>query len=218
MQKNIHIRRIIGITAITLWVFVIVSKVALVLFGHGDRPIWQLDNWALLFAPILTMVFAIMTTSHISKGKHWAIKVMIWLGCTLVTLLCIATFFVAGAVMEYRIWGDKHYVVYSEWGGFTDPDVYVLYKRGILIDKRMYILDNEGLAFPFVLGDDNWGGLKKATFYVHDTIDLLECDAEIKSPLKPDSTYHSTIFYQLHNGQRFEQDQNDSLLVLIKNT
>ena len=51
-MKAKTIRRIIGITALVLWVLAIVPKF---LLGE-DMLVWQLDNWALLFAPLLICI------------------------------------------------------------------------------------------------------------------------------------------------------------------
>ena len=54
MKKANTIRRIIGITALVLWV---VAIVPLFFLGYNDRIVWRLDQWALWFAPALTLVF-----------------------------------------------------------------------------------------------------------------------------------------------------------------
>lgn len=213
-MKAKTIRRIIGITALVLWGVVIASR-CFFIFGNRYRLVWQLDNWAFLFAPILTLVYAAMLTIHISRGKHWAVKLSEWLVCTFVILLCLVMFFIAGANLNYKVWGNKDYVVYSEYGGFADPDVYVMYKRAGLVDKRMYILDFYSYNPPFVLGDDNYGGINDAEYVIHEGLNLIQCDAVVRDYMNEDRTFHATIFYRLNNGQRYNESQNDSIFALI---
>lgn len=214
MKKTTTIRRIIGITALVLWVMAIVPQFFL---GYNDRIFWRLDQWALWFAPVLTLVYAVMRTIYISKCKHWAVKILEWLGCTFIILLCLATFFWAGVLREYKVWGDKDYVVYSEWGGFADPDVYVLYKRNGILDRRLHILDFKDYDNPpFVLGDVNLGGIKSAEYSIYEDLNLIRCEAEVRSCMKEDSLYHATVFYQFDNGRRYNESKNDSLFTLIK--
>jgi hypothetical protein len=215
MKKATTIRRIIGITALVLWVVVIVSR-CFFLFGNRYRLVWQLDNWAFLFAPILTLVYAVMLTIHISRGKHWAVKLSEWLGCTLFVLLCLVEFFIAGVKLNYKVWGDKDYVVYSEYGGFSDPDVYVMYKRCGIVDHHMYTLDFYSYNPPYVLGDDNMGGINSAEYVIYEDLNLIQCDAVVRDNMNEDSTFHATIFYRLDNGHRYNESQNDSLFALIK--
>lgn len=215
-MKAKTIRRIIGITALVLWGVAIVFVFYFVL-GHSYRIVWRLDQWAFLFAPLLTLVYAVMLTIRISKGKHWAVKLLEWFGCTLVILLCLFIFIVAGAFLEYKVWGNKDYVVYSEWGGIADPDVYVLYKRNGILDYRLHILDFENYENPpFVLGDDNLGGIKSAEYLIYEDLNLIQCDAVVRDYTNEDHTFNATIFYRLDNGHRYNESQNDSLFALIK--
>lgn len=65
-MKTNHIRMIFGITAMLLWLVAFVPKVV---FGQdGDRLVWQLDNWALLVAPIITLVYVILLILMLSTG------------------------------------------------------------------------------------------------------------------------------------------------------
>ena len=52
-----YIRRIIGITTLVLWVIAIVPRFILV---KGEKMVFQMENWALLFAFILSIPYMIM--------------------------------------------------------------------------------------------------------------------------------------------------------------
>ena len=47
---------------------------------------------------------------------------------------------------DEKIWSSKDYVVYSEYDGFFDPNMFVLYKRDGLVDRRMYRLSDIGFG------------------------------------------------------------------------
>lgn len=198
-MKAKTIRRIIGITTLVLWVLAIVPKFAC------DCLVWQLDNWALVFASVFTLAYAVMLTVQSSKGKPWYNKLLKWIGCIVVAFVCIFIFFWANVFRYVNIWHDRNYVVYSEWGGFTDPDVYVLYKRNGFENKRMYII-----------GSDNFRQIKNIQFAVYEPLDLIESEFDVTA-FESDSVYsHDTVFYRLSNGQQYDQEQNDSLFALIK--
>ena len=204
MTKTTIIRRIIGITALVLWVVVILS---ITLLSRDDEIVWQLDFWAAILAPVFTLVYSILWTIHISNGKHWAIKLAEGIWCAFVFFFCIVVFFVAVVCHDIKIWSNKDYVVYSEYGGFIDPDYLVLYKREGLVNKKMYIIGSE------------WRGLiKNAEYFIYEPFDLMreEVDVVPFSDSDSDSVYHRTVFYRLSDGKAYKQSQNDSLMTLIK--
>ena len=67
--------------AIIAFVLLAISLVPLLFLEHGDRLVWQLSNWAWIFASLLIAIIGVMLTIHYSKGKHILWKITGWLGC-----------------------------------------------------------------------------------------------------------------------------------------
>ncbi|MBO4307353.1 MAG: hypothetical protein J5848_03485 [Bacteroidales bacterium] len=199
MTKETIIRRIIGITALVLWVVAIVPK----FFLSENMMVWQLDNWALLFAPLLTLAYIVMLAIHIVKGKHWIVKLSVCISCALIICACIVMFFSSRHWLYVKIWGNKDYVVYSEYRGAIDPDEYVLYKRNGLLNKKMYNIGG------------GWRGqLRKVEFTFYEPLDLIREERDAV-PFDSDSIYHITVYHRLSDGHCYSQEQNDSLQALI---
>jgi hypothetical protein len=201
-------RKITGITVLVLWAFAIVPKI---LFVFRCKLAWQLDKWALILALILTSVYAIMLTIHLAKGKHWAIKLFEWLGCTIVVLACVSWFFLVflndrygfpryNNLPERKVWGNKEYVVYCGYQScFANP--YALYKRHGVVDE-----------FVCMFGYHHW--VQNNTDYtMYESLDLMK--EEFDRRLICDSICHETMFYRLSDGYTYRQSQNDSLWGLI---
>lgn len=203
-MKAKTIRRIIGITALVLWAVGIVSKVTL---GNDDILWGQLDFWALLFAPIMTVIFAVMLTKDVSKGKHWAVKLGMWMACIIVLLLCLITFLFVGVFLNNHdsVWNNKDYAVYREYGLGIEPDIFVLYKRDGIVNHRMYRLGSRG-----------FGQVKIAEYTTYEPLDLIKEETDW-TQFESDSIFHITKFFRLSDGHPYKQDKNDSLLALINN-
>ena len=204
MKKITKIRRILGITVVMLWVIGIVPKI---IFGNSCRLVWQLDNWALFFAPVFTLVYAILLTLYFAKGKRWTIKLLEWFVFGVVAIICVAFFIITGVNLNYKKWGNKDYVVYDEFGGFSEPAVYVLYKRNGIVDDRLRYLR---------LGVWRCNGrhaIEKVEYSIYEQLDLIKEEADVS--IDGDSTYHLTTFYPLSYEKEYDQNQNDSLLKLI---
>ena len=202
MTKGKIIRRTIGIVAVLCWFIFIVPNLIL---PFGDRLAWQLDNWALIVAIVLTAVYVVMSTIHIAKGRHWTIKILEWLGCVIFLLICCVVLFLAGIRADRKIWGNNEYVVWDEFGGFAEPNLFVLYKRDCFIDRRLYIF-----------GHCSWL-VKNADYTMYEDVDLMKEEADIYvSSYESDSVYHTTVFYRLSNGEQYDEAQNDSLFELIR--
>ena len=190
--------------AIIAFVLLAISLVPLLFLEHGDRLVWQLSNWAWIFASLLIAIIGVMLTIHYSKGKHILWKITGWLGCIALVMACLISLYVATFEHDEKIWSSKDYVVYSEYRGFIDPNMFVLYKRDGLIDRRM-----------FSLGDIGFGELKGADYSMYDDFDLIKEEIDATG-FESDSVFHCTSFYRLSDGERFDQEKNDSLLKLIK--
>ena len=192
------IRRIIGITALVLWAVAISS----LFLGEDVRMAYHLDGWAFGITFVLTPIYAVMLTIHIGRGKHWLIKVAAWIVSAIVIYVCGVMLFVSTMFSDHRAWSNKDYVVYSESKGWIDPNDLVLYRRDGFIDKKMYRLRCE-----------DWLQNDKVEYTMVDSLDLV---LEEYSSFRGDSIYyHTTNFYRLCNGKRYDKSQNDSLLALI---
>ena len=190
--------------AIIAFVLLAISLVPLLFLEHGDRLVWQLSNWAWIFASLLIAIIGVMLTIHYSKGKHILWKITGWLGCIALVMACLISLYIAMVNHDEKIWSSKDYVVYSEYRGFIAPNMFVLYKRDGLIDRRM-----------FSLGSSVFGEVKGADYSMYDDFDLIKEEIDATG-FESDSVFHSTVFYRLSDGDRFEQEKNDSLLKLIK--
>ena len=190
--------------AIIAFVLLAISLVPLLFLEHGDRLVWQLSNWAWIFASLLIAIIGVMLTIHYSKGKHILWKITGWFGCIALVMACLINLYIATFDHDEKIWSSKDYVVYSEYKGFIDPNMFVLYKRDGLIDRRM-----------FSLGSIGFGEVKGADYSMYDDFDLIKEEIDATG-FENDSVFHSTVFYRLSDGDRFEQEKNDSLLKVIK--
>ena len=203
MKKSTTIRRIIGITALVLWGVAFSS----VLLPGGDRVAWQIDCWALHLAVIITPVYAVLLTIHLRKGKHWMIRLVLWICCGIVVYVCGIVIFLSTLFgVDRRAWSNKDYVVYSEFDGFIEPNQLVLYRRDGLVDRKMYCLRGEEM-----------GHEEKVEYTMYDSLDLIKENASYTVFFTDDSICHRTIFYRLSDGHRYGQDKNDSLFALIEN-
>lgn len=196
-----RLRQITGITALALWMLAIVPKIVL---ENSQRLVWQMDNWAAMFAPIITIAYAIILTIGLVKNRRAIIKVLGALCCVAVVLFCSFLFFVAGVFLNHKVWSNNDYVVYDEYGGFIDPTLYVLYKRDGLFDNRLYILE----SFTYQK--------KNIDYTIYENLNLIKEDAEV-SPFEGDNFEHTTTFFRLSDGEQYDQSKNDSLYALIKN-
>ena len=128
---------IVTIAAVIMLGIALVPKFFL---DNGDRLVWQLQNWARILATLLIIVDVVLLTIHYAKGKHVLKKIFVVLGCVVLVAVCLIGLYGALVRHDNKVWGDKDYVVYSEIHDSFDPDVFVLYKRDGLVDRRMYTL------------------------------------------------------------------------------
>ena len=107
-----------------------ISFVPILFLKHGDRLVWQMSNWTLIFASLFGAFIGVLLTIHYTKGKQGLWKTTAWLGCVILAITCLVSFYVAMVMRDDKIWSSKDYVVYSEYDGPIDPHKFVLYKRG----------------------------------------------------------------------------------------
>jgi hypothetical protein len=190
--------------AIIALVLIGISFVPTLFLEHGDRLVWQMSNWSWICASLLIPIIGVLLTIYYSKGKHILWKILGCLGCMAWVIACLLNLYIAMLNHDEKIWSSKEYVIYSEHGGFIDPNTFVLYKRDGFIDRRMYHLRDIG-----------FGELKGADYSFCNDLDLIKEEVDA-TEFESDSVYHRTIFYRLSDGFPFEQEKNDSLLEVIK--
>jgi hypothetical protein len=166
---------------------------------------WQLQNWASLFATLLIAVDVVLVTIYYAKEKHILKKNIAGLGCVVLVVACLIGLY--GAVVQHdnRVWGDKDYVVYSEYYDSFDPDMFVLYKRDGLVDRRMYTLCHVYYAT-----------VKKVDYTMYPDANLAKEEADM-TDFDGFNGYHTTTFFRLSDGQYFDKEKNDSLLSEVEN-
>ena len=190
--------------AIIALVLLGISFVPTLFLENGDRLIWQLSNWAWILASMLIAIMGILMTIRFTKGKRILWKIMGWSCSIVLVMACLISIYIAMVKHDEKIWSNKEYVVYSQYYDFFDPNMFVLYKRDGLVDRRMYRLNNIG-----------FGELRGADYSMYNEFDLIKEEIDA-TEFESDSIYHRTIFYRLSDGYQFEQEENDSLLEVIK--
>ena len=171
---------------------------------NGDRLVWQLSNWAWIFASMLIAIMGILMTIRFTKGKRILWKIMGWSCSIVLVMACLISIYIAMVKHDEKIWSNKEYVIYSQYYDFFDPNMFVLYKRDGLIDRHMYRMNNIG-----------FGELRGSYFSIYKEFDLIKEDLDV-TEFESDSIYHCTVFYRLSDGYQFEQEKNDSLLEVIR--
>ena len=204
MERKVAIRRIIGITALVLWVGWIMLRPCL---NKGwDNLLWQLDKYGFIFATLLSMIYLVWLIVHLVYGKHWGWKAVGGLCCLAIAFIGVVFIWVQASFMGKRLWSDGQYIVYLEHpdGFFDDRDV-VLYERHGVIEKRKVILNT---VFE---GDDRL----HSEYTVYEPYDLIKEEADVRYYGEKDVS-HYTAFYKLSTGQRYnEEDTIDSIQGLI---
>ena len=181
-----------------------ISFVPTLFLEDGDRLAWQLNNWAWILASMLIATMGILLAIRFTKGKRILWKIMGWSCSILLVVAYLISLFIAMAWHDEKIWSDEDYVVYSEYDGFIDPNMFVLYKRDGLVDRRMYYLN--GIGFD---------ELKEADYSMYNESDLIKEEIDA-TEFESSSVYHRTVFYRLSDGCQFKQEENDSLMKVIK--
>ena len=192
---------IVTIAAVIMLGIALVPKFFL---DNGDRLVWQLQNWARTLATLLIIVDVVLLTIHYAKGKHVLKKIFVVLGCVVLVAVCLIGLYGALVRHDNKVWGDKDHVVYSEYYDFFDPEMFVLYKRDGLVDRRMYQLHTS-----------YYGTVKKATYIMYPDADLIKEEAD-RTDFDGFNDYHTTTFYRLSDGQYLDKEKNDSLFSVIE--
>ena len=185
-------------------VLVGISFVPTLFLEDGDRLAWQLSNWAWILASMLIATMGILLAIRFTKGQSVLWKILGWSCSILLSVACLISLFIAMAWQDEKIWSDEDYVVYSEYDGFIDPNMFVLYKRDGLVDRRMYYLN--GIGFD---------ELKEADYSMYNESDLIKEEIDA-TEFESSSIYHRTVFYRLSDWYQFEQEENYSLMKVIK--
>ena len=168
-----------------------ISFVPTLFLENGDRLVWQLSNWAWILASMLIAIMGILMTIRFTKGKRILWKIMGWSCSIVLVMACLISIYIAMVKHDEKIWSNKEYVVYSQYYDFFDPNMFVLYKRDGLVDKRMYRLNNIG-----------FGELRGADFSMYNEFDLIKEEIDA-TEFESDSIYHRTVFYRLSDGYQY---------------
>ena len=67
----------------------------------------------------------------------------------------------------------------------------------------------------YSLGNIGFCEVKEANYSMYEDVDLIKEDIDAVE-FEGDSVFHRTVFYRLRDGYKFEQEENDSLLDVIK--
>ena len=215
MNPN-KVRRIIGVTALVLWAVAFVPKI--IFWSRSYRLVCQLENWALIPASILSIIFFISLAIRVNKEEDRVLmKARNWLTGGMSVLICAAFFVFAIFKADYKVWSDKNYVIYGykvsdkEHGGFRSPSIYQLYKRkGILDDRQGYI----GILRQDQYNTPDMSRVQKLDFAIYESLDLIKEEMDY-IPYGSDRVCHITSFYRLSDLYYYEQSQNDSLWEVI---
>lgn len=192
---------IVTIAIVILLGIAIVPKFFL---DNGDRLVWQLENWASIISMLLIAVDVVFLTIYYAKGKHVLKKMIAGLGCGVLVFACLIGLYVAMVKHDNKVWGDIDYVVYSEFYDSFDPEVFVLYKRNGLVDKRMYTLCHVYYAT-----------VKKVEYTMYHDANLAKEEADM-ADFDGFNDYHTTTFFRLSDGHFFDVEKNDSLFSVIE--
>jgi len=215
----VTIRRILGISALVFWAIVIVPWIILPL---GDRLAWQLQNWSLIPATVVTTMYVVLLIIRVNKDVRQdenKIPYLIrnWSVCCMAVIICVACFLVAILKADYKVWSNGKYVIYgykvsdNENGGFRSPSIFVFYERKGIVDDRLGLL-GDMRQYLFDTGD--MSRIRKVDYTIYEPLDLIKEEMDYV-PYDSDSVRHLTSFYRLSDRDYYEQFQNDSLLSLI---
>ena len=193
-----------AIIAIVVLILLGIALVPKFFLDNGDRLVWQLQNWARILATLLIAVDVVLVTIYYVKGKHILKEIIAGLGCVLLVIGCVIGLYGTLVMHDNKVCVDKDYVVYSEYYDFFDPEMFVLYKRDGLVDRRMYQLHTS-----------YYGTVKKATYTMYPDADLIKEEAD-RTDFDGFNDYHTTTFYRLSDGQYLDKEKNDSLFSVIK--
>ncbi|MBQ2508819.1 MAG: hypothetical protein II532_03520 [Bacteroidales bacterium] len=201
------------VIALSLWAIVVVSSI---LMKEGVRLAWHFDEWFLLAALLTTSVCAVLMAAQQSKGNRWWAKLMGWVLGIVVAAGCLVIMFGTIVFGDRRMWHNKDYVVYAEYGGFFEPDIYKLYRHTGFVDRRLCTLDNGGLVRQYVMGDDNWQRVWNVDYTIYEDKNLILCEADVNPGwIDEKDTLHMTFFHRLDNGARIDDAATDSLLTMV---
>ena len=196
MKKATTIRRIIGITALVLWAVAIVCDI---LMDKETHLIYQIDVWMYYAAVVLSVIYGFIWI--IIAIKHPLLKVLI-IFCA-ICALAFWTFVLSFASVippDSLIWKDNRYVVYRECNDLIDPGKIVLYKRGGILEKRCYSLGS------------SFSDPDKIDYFFYDDLDMIQEESDWSFDM---DHWHTTCFYRISDGHRYDEVKNDSLLALI---
>lgn len=210
------IRRTIGIVALVCWVIVIVPWIVL---PDGDRLAWQLQNWMMIPASILTLLYNILLIPFIKNEQDLFAKMRGWSGFALVVIFCVAFFLKAIFTADYKVWENEKYVIYgnrvhdNKNGGSCISSIFDFYERKGMVDDLRSVM---GIWRQDQFNTPDMSRIRKLDYTIYEHLDLIK-EEMYYMPYNTDSIHHLISFYRLSGPYyMYDQSQNDSLFELIK--
>ncbi len=217
MTKSKIIRRTIGIVALMCWVIVFVPWFVL---PDGDRLAWQLQNWMMIPASILTLLHHFMLSVILSKNEqNVLIKMKNWIQFAMVVIFCVAFLLKASLTADYKIWENEKYVIYghrvpdNKNGGSCISSIFEFYERKGMVDDLRGVM---GIWRQDLFNTPDMSRIRKLDYTIYEHLDLIK-EEMYYMPYNTDSIHHLISFYRLSGPyDMYDQSQNDSLFELIR--
>jgi len=216
MTKGKIIRRTMGIVALVCWVIVIVPWIVL---PDDDRLAWQLQNWMMIPASILTLLYNILLIPFIKNEQDLFAKMRGWSGFALVVIFCVAFFLKAIFTADYKVWGNEKYVIYgnrvhdNKNGGSCISSIFDFYERKGMVDNLRGVM---GIDRQYQFNTPDMSRIRKLDYTIYEHLDLIK-EEMYYMPYNTDRVDHLISFYRLSGPYyMYDQSQNDSLFELIK--
>ena len=216
MTKSKIIRRTIGIVALMCWAIVFVPWFVL---PDGDRLAWQLQNWMMIPASILTLLYHILLIPFIKNEQNSLAKMWGWYPFVFVGGYCVIFFSVAISSADYKIWENEKYVIYgnrvhdNKNGGSCISSIFDFYERKGMVDDLRGVM---GLDRKYQFNTPDMSRIRKLDYTIYEHLDLIK-EEMYYMPYNTDSIHHLISFYRLSGPyDMYDQSQNDSLFDLIR--
>lgn len=193
-MKTATIRRIIGITALTLCVTAILCRI---LLGSEDHLAFQADVKMRHVGGILLVVYVLIWIIYAVKKVHWVLKLLVILSTVLLLLYVAVVLSFAGLLdSDSKVWDNGQYAVYHESNYLIDPGRFVMYKRDGIVEERCFALGS-GFSNP-----------DSIDYIFHQELGIIQEEADWTTP---NDSWHTTCYYDMSTGKPYRQDENDSI-------
>lgn len=193
-MKATTIRRIIGITALTLCVTAILCRI---LLGNEDHLAFQADVKMRHVGGILLVVYVLIWIIYAMKKVHWVLKILVILSTIFILLYVAVVLSFAGLLdSDSKVWNNGQYAVYHESNYLIDPGRFVMYKRDGIVEERCFALGS-GFSNP-----------DSIDYIFHLELGIIQEEADWTTP---NDSWHTTCYYDMNTGKPYRQEENDSI-------